>query len=74
MTDIGKNRGQPSRAAVMRKESLPARARDDLKLAFAGDQNRGPARKKKKNSGQNDHSTKVKSRMTPKSRSREIIR
>lgn len=74
MSDIGKSRGRPSRAAIMKKEAREDRARDDLRLAFAGRQNRGPASKKKADTGRLDRSTKVKSRITEKSRSREIVR
>lgn len=75
MTDIQKGKGirAPSRKTVMVKEQRDDFARDDIKLAHAGKENRGPAGNQKKAAGKS-RSTNVKSRVTDKSRSREIVR
>ena len=57
-----KRNGHHTKADI-NKTSRPAKARDDLKLDFAGNENKGPAKDKKKN---NLHSTNVKSRSTTK--------
>lgn len=48
----------------------PAKARDNIKAAFAGNENKGPARNQKKTSGLQDHSTNVKSRVTDASKAK----
>ncbi len=75
MTDIQKHKGAraPSRKEVMVKAMRDAFPRDDLKLAHAGRENRGPVSKPKKATGKS-RSTNVKSRVTDKSRSRDIVR
>lgn len=48
----------------------PAMARDDLRAAFAGDENKGPKKLMKSES----HSTNVKSRKTEKSKAKTPVR
>lgn len=62
--------GQHTRSDI-KKTSRPALARDDLREAFAGDENKGPAKDKK---ASDSHSTNVKSRITEKSKTRTPIR
>lgn len=50
--------GQHTRSDI-NKVQRPAKARDDLKASFAGEENKGPAKDKKEHSL---HSTNVKSR------------
>lgn len=52
------------------KIQRPAKARDNLKAAFAGRENKGPAGNKKESS----RSTNVKSRTTSKSKTRTPVR
>lgn len=51
----------------IKKTMQPAYARDDLDEAFAGNENQGPAANKKIS---DPHSTALKSRKTPESRTR----
>lgn len=62
--------GQHTRSDIG-KTARPSLARDDLREAFAGSENKGPAKNKK--SGSNS-STNVKSRQTEKSKTRTPIR
>lgn len=62
--------GQHNRGDIG-KTSPQAMARDDLREAFAGDENKGPAKNKKTSTS---GSTNVKSRQTEKSKTRTPIR
>ncbi len=61
-------KGQHTKADI-NKVMRPAKARDNIKAAFAGNENKGPAGNKKTSS----HSTNVKSRSTEKSKTRTPI-
>ncbi|MBY0316029.1 MAG: hypothetical protein K2Q26_10940 [Bdellovibrionales bacterium] len=50
----------------LKKSSMPARARDNLAQAFAGNENKGPSGVKL-----NSHSTNTKSRTTRQSKERD---
>jgi hypothetical protein len=47
------------RRADLDRKAQPAKARDELKAAFSGDENRGPSKRPK---AKNEHGTKTRSR------------
>lgn len=64
------NRSSYQNRADLKKTLRPALPRDDLREAFAGNENNGPVGEDKSQ----QHSTSVKSRITKKSRTRTPIR
>lgn len=62
---------QINKKELIRKTSAKAMARDDLKEAFAGDENKGPSFDEKQSF---QHSTNLKSRKTKESKLKTPIR